>query len=98
MHPYSKLTASPNQAIRAPAIQSNNVIPTLPTDRKIAPGVAKIPLNITQDMVKMYALLHPRLRPSTAVSGRTSFSTDRSRGLQFLSDASSSFPDFHMLL
>lgn len=49
----------------------------LPADLTTAPGVAKMPLPMTRDMIKMYALLHPKLRPSTAVSGSTSSSRDR---------------------
>lgn len=28
-----------------------------------------MPLPMTREMIKMYALLHPRFRPTTAVSG-----------------------------
>lgn len=77
MHPYSSPTANPNQLIMAPATHNVKLRPMLPTEVTMAPGVAKMPLPITREMMMMYALLHPIFLPSTAVSGRTSSSIER---------------------
>lgn len=98
MHPYSELIASPSLAMRAPATHRSSASPTLPTDYTIAPGVAMMPLPMMRDMINMYALLHPRLRSSTAASGRTAFSTDLSKGLPSPRVYSSPTKDFDVLL
>ena len=62
MHPYSRVIANPNHEINAPTTHNTRVIHILPTERTIDPGVAKIPLPITRDMMRMYALHQPMLQ------------------------------------
>jgi len=80
MHPYSSPTARPHHDIAAPTTHSVKLNPILPTDEAIAPGVANIPLPITLEIIMMNALDQWRVRPTTAVSGRTSSSRVRCSG------------------
>ena len=77
MHPYSRDTAKPQAAMIAPTTQRERLRPTLPTDFTIAPGVAKMPLPITREMTRMYALGQLIVLPSIEVSGITSSSIER---------------------
>lgn len=63
MHPYSIEMESPHAAKTVPASHTNRVRPTLPVDLTIDPGVAKMPLPITRDTTRMYALDQLRLFP-----------------------------------
>ena len=83
--------------MNAPTIQSVRQMPTLPTSLAIAPGVANIPLPITLEMKRMYALLHPKFLPRAVVSGSTSFSTDLS-GWISATFSSRDVTDFAVLL
>ena len=84
MQPYSNPTASPHHDIAAPTTHNVKLRPMLPTEEAIAPGVANIPLPTTRDMMMMNALDQCRVRPTTAVSGRTSSSRVRCSG--YISD------------
>jgi hypothetical protein len=77
MQPYSSDMDSPNHEMIAPITQRVRVKPTLPTDLTMDPGVAKIPLPITLEMIKTYADPQPKFLPDAAVSGITSYSTVR---------------------
>jgi hypothetical protein len=79
IHPYSRLIAKPAHEINAPTTHNTRLSPILPVSLTMAPGVAKIPLPITREMMRIKAPPHPRLRPTTLVSGSTSFSTERER-------------------
>jgi hypothetical protein len=87
---------SPNHDMRAPTTQSVRVKPMLPTDLTIEPGVAKIPLPITLEMIKTYADPQPRFRPKAAVSGITSYSM--ARDISGSPPSSSELDAFEMLL
>lgn len=56
MQPYSIETARPQPDRIVPANHTSRVNPMLPADLTIEPGVAKIPLPITRDTTKIYAL------------------------------------------
>jgi hypothetical protein len=63
MHPNSIEMDSPHAARIVPAIHTRKVRPTLPVDLTMDPGVAKIPLPITRDTTRMYALDQLRFFP-----------------------------------
>ena len=60
MQPYSIDTASEHAARMVPTTQINNDNPTLPADLTMVPGVAKMPLPMTRDTTRMYALIQVR--------------------------------------
>lgn len=56
MHPNSINTARPQADNIVPTSHTSRVNPILPADLTIEPGVAKIPLPITCETTRMYAL------------------------------------------
>lgn len=66
MHPYSIEMASPHAARTVPTSQTSRVSPTLPADFTMEPGVAKMPLPITRDTTRMYALVQLSVLPCAA--------------------------------
>jgi hypothetical protein len=56
MHPYSMDTVIPQADRMVPTSHSNSVKPILPADFTIDPGVANIPLPMTRDTTRIYAL------------------------------------------
>ena len=63
MQPYSIDMAIPHAARIVPKSHTRRVKPTLPADFTMDPGVANMPLPITRDTTRMYALVQVRFFP-----------------------------------
>lgn len=74
IQPYSIDTASAQAARTVPTAHINSDRPTLPADLTMVPGVAKMPLPITRETTRMYALIQVRCFRCPVV-GRTSLGT-----------------------
>lgn len=74
IQPYSIDTASAQAARTVPTAHINSDKPTLPADLTMVPGVAKMPLPMTRETTRIYALIQVRCFRCPVV-GRVSLGT-----------------------